>query len=141
MGGGEHGIMLATPGFAGLSWAQLIKLYGRRVQIELSVRDLKSHGYGNACEDGLTRKGKRIEILLLLQALATFACWLFGMACETAGIDRWLAPFHSTRKLYSTPRLGQEALRRQWSSDSTRTIIAQLQNPTAELLEQLAVPM
>ena len=111
------------------------------MQIELAFRDLKSHRYGQGFEDSLTRKGKRIEILLLLQALATFACWLFGMACEAAGIDRWLAPFHSTRKLYSTPRLGQEALRRQWSSASTRTIIAQLKNPTAELLEPLAVPM
>ncbi|MEO5559892.1 MAG: hypothetical protein ABIO49_08665 [Dokdonella sp.] len=59
------------------------------------------------------------------------------MACEAAGIDCCLAPFHSTRKLYSTSRLEREALQRQWSSASTRIIITQLKNPTAALLEQL----
>ncbi|MEO8803718.1 MAG: IS4 family transposase [Rudaea sp.] len=136
----EPWIILASPALADLSAAQLIKLYARRMQIELSFRDLKSHRYGQCFEYSLTRKGKRIEILLLLQALAAFACWLFGMACESAGIDRWLAPFRSARKLYSTQRVGQEALRRRWPSSTAHAIIMQLRNPAAALLEQLAVP-
>lgn len=63
------------------------------MQIELSFRDLKSHRYGHAFEDSLTRKGKRIEVLLLLHTMAAFASWLVGMACETAGIDLWPTPF------------------------------------------------
>jgi hypothetical protein len=136
----EPWIILASPTLADLSAAQLIKLYARRMQIELSFRDLKSHRYGQGFEDSLTRKGKRIEILLLIQALAAFACWLVGMACETVGIDGWLAPFRSTRKLYSTLRLGQEALQRQWSTASVVALIAQLRSPTPSLINQLMVP-
>lgn len=136
----EPWIILASPRLADLSAAQLVELYARRMQIELSFRDLKSHRYGQGFEDSLTRKGKRIEILLLIQALAAFACWLFGMACARAGIDHWLTPFRSARKLYSTLRLGQEALRRRWSSNSPCAIIALLRNPDPALLQQFALP-
>lgn len=61
-----------------LSARQLITLYGWRMQIELSFRDLKSHRYGQGFEDSLTRKGARIETLLLLSAMAAFASWLVG---------------------------------------------------------------
>lgn len=99
---------------------QAVALYTRRMQIELSFRDLKSHRCGQAFEDSLTRKGKGIEILLLLSALAAFATWLVGTACETAGIDQWLTPFRSKRRLYSVMRLGGEALVRRWSN--TRSV-------------------
>ena len=58
------------------------------MQIKLPFRDLKSHRYGQAFEDSLTRKDKRIEVLLLLNALAAFATSLVGMACEAATIDQ-----------------------------------------------------
>jgi hypothetical protein len=47
-----------------------VALYGRCMQIELSIRDLKWHRYGQGFEDSLTRNGKRIEILLLVNVLA-----------------------------------------------------------------------
>ena len=51
-----------------------LKLSARQpVQIELSFRGLKSHRNGQASEDSLTRKGERIEVLLLLSTLAAFA--------------------------------------------------------------------
>jgi hypothetical protein len=84
-------------------------LYARRMQIELSFRDLKSYRYGQGFEDSLIRKGARIEVLLLLSAMAAFASWLVGMACERCGIDAWLAPFRSKRRLYSVMQLGREA--------------------------------
>ncbi len=59
---------------------QLITLFSRCVQIELSFRDLKSHRYGQGFEDSLARKGARVEVLLLLGAMATVATWLVGMA-------------------------------------------------------------
>ena len=80
------------------------------MQIELSFCDLKSHRYGQAFEDSLTRKGERIEVLLLFSALAAFATWLVGIACEANGIDQWLAPFRPKRRLYSIMRPGREAL-------------------------------
>ena len=113
---------LASPSLA-LSARQLITLYSRRMQIELSFRDLKSHRYGQGFEDSLTRKGARIEALLLLSAMAAFASWLVGTACEASGIDAWLAPFRSKRRLYSVMRLGREAFVRRWSSTRLNELI------------------
>ena len=109
------------------------------MQIELSFRDLKSHRYGHAFEDSLTRKDKRIEVLLLLHTMAAFASWLVGMACETAGIDQWLAPFRSKRRLYSIMRLGREALLRRWSNARLEELMEQIRKPSPALLDQMAV--
>lgn len=56
--------------------AQLVALYARRMQIEQSFRDLKSHRFGVGFEDSLTRKANRLSILLLILALAAFAAWI-----------------------------------------------------------------
>jgi hypothetical protein len=135
----EPWLLMASPTLT-LSARQLVALYARRMQIELSFRDLKSHRYGQAFEDSLTRKGARIEVLLLLSTLATFAAWLVGMACEARGIDHWLTPFRSKRRLYSIMRLGCEALVRRWLTDSVTNVINQLERPGSELFVQLNLP-
>lgn len=135
----EPWLLMASPNLK-LSARQLVALYARRMQIELSFRDLKSHRYGQAFEDSLTRKGPRIEVLLLLSTLATFATWLVGMACEASGIDQWLTPFRSKRRLYSVMRLGREALVRRWSNARSSELIDLLRRPSKELLDQLGVP-
>jgi hypothetical protein len=135
----EPWLLMASPNLK-LSARQLVALYARRMQIELSFRDLKSHRYGQAFEDSLTRKGPRIEVLLLLSTLAAFATWLVGMACEASGIDQWLTPFRSKRRLYSVMRLGREALVRRWSNARSSELVDLLQRPSKELLDQLGVP-
>lgn len=60
-------------------------------------------------------KWKRIEILLLVNALAAFASWLGSLPCEALDIVHWLSPRRSTRKLYAVLRLGRETLVRSWS--------------------------
>ncbi len=135
----EPWLLMASPDLR-LSARQLVTLYARRMQIELSFRDLKSHRFGQAFEDSLTRKGERIEVLLLLSALAAFATWLVGMACEASGIDEWLAPFRSKRRLYSIMRLGREALVRRWLQVPLSRLIEQLRQPTPLLLDQLGSP-
>lgn len=110
----EPWLLVASPSLSDVSARQLVGLYGRRMQIELSFRDLKSHRYGQGFEDSLTRRGKRIEVLLLVHALAAFACWLAGLACEALDLVNGLAPRRSARKLYSVLRLGREALVRSW---------------------------
>lgn len=122
-----------------LTARQLVALYTRRMQIELSFRDLKSHRYGQAFEDSLTRKGPRIEVLLLLSALAAFATWLVGMACEACGIDQWLMPFRSKRRLYSVMRLGREALVRRWLQIPLSHLVELIRKPCPQLIDQLAV--
>lgn len=110
----EPWLIMASPALEAASARQLIKLYARRMQIELAFRDLKSHRYGQGLEDSLTRQGPRLQILLLVSMLASFASWLAGLSCEATGIDRWLQPHKAPRKLYSTMRLGWEALVRRW---------------------------
>jgi hypothetical protein len=136
----EPWLLVASPALEDLNARQLVALYTRRMQIELSFRDLKSHRYGNAFEDSLTRKGTRIEILLLIHTMAAFATWLVGLACEATGIDRWLAARPSTRRLYSLTRLGREALVRRWPCGSIAQLLDRLRKPNAALLDQIGVP-
>ena len=130
---------MASPSL-NLSARQLVALYARRMQIELSFRDLKSHRYGNAFEDSLTRSAKRIEILLLVHTLATFASWLAGLACRETGMDYWLSPNSSTRRLYSLVRIGREALVRPWPMEQTAQWLKRLRRLPADVLEQTRAP-
>lgn len=136
----EPWLLVASPELEALTPRQLIGLYARRMQIELAFRDLKSHRYGQGFEDSLTRKGSRIEILLLIHTLAAFASWLVGIACERVGIDRWLNPRRSIRRLYSALRLGREALVRRWLDWTVEQLIEQLIHPHPALREQLELP-
>jgi hypothetical protein len=136
----EPWLLVASPALQNLSAQQLVTLYKRRMQIEESFRDLKSHRYGQGFEDSLTRKGARIEVLLLINAMAAFASWIVGTTCEITGLDRWLSPRRSKRRLYSALRLGREALVRRWPFGSILQLIGRLRHPTPELLDQLGVP-
>ncbi|OLH60546.1 transposase, partial [Xanthomonas oryzae pv. oryzae] len=51
----EPWLIVASPQLHAPSAKQLVNLYARRMQIELAFRDLKSHRYGQAMEDSLTR--------------------------------------------------------------------------------------
>ena len=133
----EPWLLMASPELSTLSARRIVTLYERRMQIELSFRDLKSHRYGQGFEDSLTYKGKRIDVLLLLSALAIFASWLVGMACEVAGMGDWLAPRRSTRCLYSVLRLGLEAIVRRWAHIPLPALIDQLRKPSPALLDQV----
>ncbi|NJB93019.1 hypothetical protein GGR72_001345 [Xanthomonas arboricola] len=54
------------------------------MQIELAFSDLKSRRYGQAMEDSLTRRGDRLQILLLLDTLGSAVA--AGPECEATGI-------------------------------------------------------
>jgi Transposase DDE domain len=136
----EPWLLLASPGLAQFSARQLVALYGRRMQIEVSFRDLKSHRYGQGFEDSLTRSGPRIEILLLVNSLAAFASWLAGLGCEAVGIAHWLSPVRSKRKLYSTLRVGREALVRGWPMERTSQWLDRLRFLPTKVLDQMQAP-
>lgn len=136
----EPWLIVASPALVDVSARQLIALYGRRMQIESSFRDLKSHRYGQGFEDSLTRSGKRIEILLLVNALAAFASWLAGLLCEAAGIGHWLAPRRSARRLYSVVRLGREALVRSWLTEYLSEWLDRLKILPSTTLDHMQAP-
>lgn len=117
---------------------QIVSLYARRMQIELAFRDLKSHRFGQAFEDSLTRCSKRIEVLLLLHTLATFAAWLAGLVAQAQGANARLDPHRSTRKLYSSVRLGWEALVRRWIEPRVGWLDL-LHRPPERVLAEMAV--
>jgi hypothetical protein len=94
-----------------LSPARIVKLYARRMQIEQSFRDLKSHRYGCAFEDTLTRDPKRLEMLLLIHALACLAAWLEGLGAADETEPK--SPTPLTRRFHSLTWIGFERLRRQ----------------------------
>lgn len=73
-------LLASSCSLATLPATEIVRLYASRMQIEQSFRDLKSHRYGCAFEDTLTRTGKRLEMLLLIHALATLIAWLEGLA-------------------------------------------------------------
>jgi Transposase DDE domain len=133
----EPWLLVASPELVDLNAGQRVALYARRMQIELSFRDLKSHRYGNAFEDSLTRKGPRIAILLLIHAMAAFASWLVGLACEAADIQHWLSARRSKRRLYSIWRIGREALLRGWPCGTLSELLDRLRQPNAASLDQL----
>ncbi len=86
-------------------------IYAKRMQIEQSFRDLKSHRYGAAFEDTLTRDPRRLEMLLLIHMLATLAAWLEGLAVITALLAAHPAG-SAHRPRHSAVWLGWESLRR-----------------------------
>ena len=122
-----------------LAARQLVNLYARRMQIELGFRDLKSHRYGQGMEDSLTRQGRRLQILLLVSTLANFVSWLAGLGCEATGVAQLLSPHRSTRKLYSTMRIGREALVRRWPLEPVSKWLDRIRSLPPEVIDQRAL--
>jgi len=88
------------------------RAYARRMEIEETFRDLKSHRWGFALRYAQTKNPKRLEILLLIALLATFILWLLGLATKAR---RWERHFQANterrRNVLSTVFLGRELLR------------------------------
>lgn len=64
---------------------KIAKCYGKRMQIEESFCDQKSQTYGLGSEAHRTYKRERLEVLLLLAALANWLHYMIGLAAELAG--------------------------------------------------------
>jgi hypothetical protein len=136
----EPWLLVCSPELSAPSAQQLVSLYARRMQIESSFRDLKSHRYGQGFEDSLTRSGARLQILLLIGTLASFASWLAGMGCEATGVAQWLLPIRTKRKLYSTLRVGREALVRRWPMEPVCQWLDRLRSLPPAVLNQITLP-
>jgi hypothetical protein len=127
----EPWLLAVSASLGALSPTRIVKLYARRMQIEQSFRDLKSHRYGCAFEDTLTRDPRRLEILLLIHALATLAAWLEGLTvvCATPASVKAVP----TTRTHSILWTGYDRLRRQSARLSASPVAA-----TAQLRQMLA---
>ena len=67
---------------------KIAKCYSKRMQIEASFRDQKSQTYGLGSNAHGTYKRNRLEVLILLAALANWLHYMLGVAAELAGLHR-----------------------------------------------------
>ena len=67
---------------------RVVKFYALRMKIEEGIRDTKNTRWGFALRDARSRRAERMEVLLLLAALGTLACWLAGLAAEARAWGR-----------------------------------------------------
>lgn len=105
----EPWLLAASGSLNHLSAGAIVDIYAKRMQIEQSFRDLKSHRYGCAFEDTLTRTPRRLEMLLLIHMLASLAAWLVGVAASANALARVCIP--SLHKRYSLLWRGWACLR------------------------------
>jgi hypothetical protein len=89
------------------------QLYAQRMQIEETFRDLKCHRWGFGLRYARCNKAKRLEILLLLGALATLLVWLVGLAGRAMQWHRQLqANTERRREVLSTFFIGRQLVHR-----------------------------
>jgi len=132
--------LLATS-LTDLSSPQIVALYAKRMQIEESFRDLKCDRYGSAFCYSLTRTAKRLAILLLLHALATFVAWLSALMSDAQTTIRHGGIISKrARRHYSLLRIGWETLRQRWTRISTRDLWRVFLRPPPWWLPELEIP-
>jgi hypothetical protein len=91
----------------------IVGIYSTRMQIEETFRDLKSHRYGWSLEDVRCRTAPRIDVLLLIAALAAVAMHVIGLAAQQLGLGRSLqANTERKRTVFSTFFLAKLIVRR-----------------------------
>jgi len=91
----------------------IVATYRTRMQIEETFRDFKSHRYGWSLEDVRCRTPARVDVLLLIAALATIAMHMIGLAARQQKLDRGLqANTQRKRPVFSTFFLAKLVLRR-----------------------------
>jgi hypothetical protein len=135
-------LLVASAGLSTVTASRIVALYGKRMQIEQSFRDLKCERMGCAFRYSLTRTINRLLILLLLQALATFVAYLTALTLkEKAATELGGIASKRERPHYSLLRLGWEALRRSHPPTRSRSICAAYKAPPASFLAQLELPL
>ncbi len=91
----------------------VVKIYRTRMQIEEGFRDLKSGRYGFSFEHARSQQPKRIEILLLIAALASVLAWLCGWIAEQRQLHyQFQANSIKDRRVLSLFYLGCQVIRR-----------------------------
>jgi hypothetical protein len=116
---------------------RITKLYATRMQIEETFRDLKGHRWGFGLCYARCNQASRLQVLLLIAALATLLSWLVGLAARSRGLDRQLqANTERQRTVLSAFFVGRELLRRQADvvpeaavARAFATLRAQIQEP------------
>jgi len=102
----------------------IVRMYAKRMQIEETFRDAKSHRFGWSLEDIRTSCRRRAAVLLLLAALALVAVTLIGLSAEQRGVHRSYQANTVKRRVLSFFTLACSMLRRGHDPGMTPEIIA-----------------
>lgn len=90
-----------------------MRLYGKRMQIEECFRDMKSDRFGFGLNLSRSKQPGRLNILLLIAALATLCLWWIGYYARQQG---WYLQFQANtvqdRNVLSIPFLALAVARR-----------------------------
>lgn len=93
---------------------KIVQLYGKRMQIEEAFRDLKSDKFGFGITLSRSKNIKRLNILLLIAAIATLCLWWVGVFAQQQG---WHRHFQANtvvdRRVLSIPFLALQILQRE----------------------------
>ncbi|CAB3740917.1 IS4 family transposase IS1481A [Achromobacter deleyi] len=79
----EPWLLCASPSLTEANAHEIVEVYRKRMSIECTFRSLKSHQFGFSFEDSQSAGAARLQILLLIHALATFLLWLVGKLAES----------------------------------------------------------
>ena len=90
----------------------IVALYAKRMQIEETFRDAKSHRFGWSLEDVRTSCRRRAAVLLLLAALALVAVTVIGLSAEQRHLHRAYQANTVKRRVLSLFTLACTILRR-----------------------------
>ncbi len=89
----------------------IVATYAARMQIEETFRDAKSSRFGWAMDAACTARPERVEIMVLLAALASLLVLIVGISAEGAGLHRkYQANTISSRRVLALTTLGRLVL-------------------------------
>ena len=92
---------------------RVVQLYGKRMQIEEAFRDLKSDKFGFGMTISRSKNINRLNILLLIAALAALCLWWIGLYAKEQGWHRqFQANTIKDRKVLSIPFLALQVIQR-----------------------------
>uniref|UniRef100_UPI00128EC5E7 transposase n=2 Tax=Pseudomonas corrugata TaxID=47879 RepID=UPI00128EC5E7 len=103
--------------------SRIVAIYKQRMQIEEGFRDVKSEYFGVGITRHRSRCPRRIEVLLLISALANYIMCLTGLQAREAGHERrFQSNSLKRRRVLSLWRLGLEYWRSGRGSNSRSTL-------------------
>jgi hypothetical protein len=116
------------------------RMYEQRMQIEETFRDLKSHRSGLGLRYCRSSNIERMQVLLLIGALAMLALWLVGLCAKELGwTRRFQANTERRRAVLSIVFLGRRLLLRHELVLTERLLYDALRDLRGLLLEALPV--
>ena len=115
----EPWLLAVSPDLAHCSAAQIVDIYGCRMQIEQTFRDTKNPRWGLGLSESQTRILERMSVLLMIGALVIFALWIIGLAARQQGFK---IEYGSRQKAGKT--LSVISLARWWLEQKTRRTLS-----------------